>query len=116
MTEIKIHSYKGLKAFYTKKGRLWYVEEDGKVHQFKSVEEMVEAFPDLLKVEPIQHTVERRKLAKPPVQLESKDDNEEVLTKTTECYYCQGTGEVIVGLPCHNCGGKGFVVVTAKGL
>lgn len=77
---------------------------------------MVETFPDLLEVEAIKSSVERRALAKPPVQVQPlANDDGDVLSKMTKCYYCSGAGEVIVCIACPNCGGKGTIKVTTRG-
>lgn len=112
----KVHHHKKLKAYYTKRGRIWHVEAGTQTHQFKSIEAMVESFPGLLEVEAIKNSVERRALSKPPVQIKRQsNENENTLSKTTECYYCSGVGEVIAGIACPNCGGKGTIKVTTRG-
>ncbi len=39
-----------------------------------------------------------------------------IQSKTVTCYYCDGTGSVITGMPCPNCKGKGLIVISTKGL
>lgn len=118
MTEPKTHHLGNLKAYYTKKGRTWCVEEDGKLTKFKSIEAMVETYPDLLKVEPIQMSVDRRALARTnttPVTLQEAARNADVLSKIVTCYYCAGNGTVAF-MPCPNCGGVGKIKVSTRGL
>lgn len=79
---------------------------------------MVEKYPKLLEIEAIAHSVERRALArgsKEPVKLEGLDTESEILYKTVQCYYCNGTG-VVAHMPCPNCGGLGNITVSTKGI
>ena len=117
MREPKIHEHEGLRAYYLKKGRTWCVEKGDKTEKFKSVESMVERFPELLDVEPIKMTVERRELArgkdKPVVNLDSGDDD--IIKKVVTCYYCGGSG-IVAYMPCPNCNGTGKITIDTRGL
>lgn len=118
MTQPKTHHISGLTAYYTKKGRLWWVEKEGGQETFKSIEDMVEKYPDLLNVEPIKMSVERRALARTkvtPVTLQEAEKSPDILTKTVTCYYCSGNGEVAF-MPCPNCGGSGKIHISTRGL
>lgn len=116
MAELKVHTINDKKAYYARFGRKWVVEISGKQEQFASIEAMVEKYPDLLKVNAIQLSIEKRKTARsevlpPPVVRKS-----EVHTKSVSCYYCSGSGEIVGAVPCPNCKGKGSYIVSTRGL
>lgn len=114
---MKIHTFKNLSAYYTKQGRIWHVLEGDEAHQFKSCEAMVEKFPGLMNVEAIANTIERRAYQQTAVVVEPDLEQDVMIqSKTVDCYYCSGSGEVFAGMPCPNCHGKGQVTVTTKGL
>ena len=64
MPTVKKHSIHGLTAYYLKKGRNWWVETEGDKKCFKSIEDMVDAYLELLEIEAIKTTFERRKLSR----------------------------------------------------
>ena len=77
---------------------------------------MVEKYPKLLEVEAIAQSVRRRELARRPKEPVKLDVSQpEVLYKTVQCYYCNGTG-VVAYLPCPNCDGSGIIKVDTKGI
>ncbi len=118
MTQPKTHHIGALTAYYTKKGRIWWVEQGDKRETFKSIEEMVEKYPLLLEVEPIKMSVERRAMARTkttPVTLQEAENSADILTKTVTCYYCAGSG-VVAFMPCTNCGGTGKIHLSTRGL
>jgi len=118
MTQPKTHHVGSLTAYYTKKGRIWWVEKGDETETFKSIEEMVEKYPQLLEIEPIKMSVERRALARTkttPVTLAEAEKSADILTKTVTCYYCSGNG-VVAFMPCPNCGGTGKIYLTTRGL
>lgn len=116
MKAIKVHSYNGKKAYYAKFGRKWIVEKDSKEEKFSSIEEMIQTYPDLLNVTAIKLSFEKRQAAReeqlpPPIVR-----HQEVHSKSVTCYYCTGSGEIVGGVPCPNCNGKGTYVVSTRGL
>ncbi len=118
MTQPKTHHIGALKAYYTKKGRIWWVEQGDECETFKSIEAMVEKYPDLLEVEAIKMSVERRAMARTktkPVTLQEAERSPDILSKIVTCYYCSGTGEVAF-MPCPNCGGVGKIQISTRGL
>lgn len=118
MTQPKTHHIGALRAYYTKKGRKWWVEQGDERETFNSIEDMVTKYPDLLNVEAIKMSVERRALARTktkPVTLQEIEKSPDILTKTVTCYYCSGNGEVAF-MPCPNCGGTGKIHVSTRGL
>lgn len=118
MTHPKTHHIGKLKAYYTKKGRTWWVEQGDERETFKSIEAMVEKYPDLLNVEAIKMSVERRALARTkvtPVTLQEAERSPDILSKIVTCYYCSGNGEVAF-MPCPNCGGSGKIQISTRGL
>lgn len=114
MSKPKKHTHKGLIAYYTKKGRLWHVEAEEQTHSFKSIEAMTEAFAQLLEVEAIKKSVERRKASRPSVVTKTIEDHYD--SKMVECYYCNGSGEVFENMQCPNCDSSGQFTVTTRGL
>lgn len=118
MKQPKTHRVGTLTAYYTKKGRTWWVEQGDKREAFKSIEEMVDKYPKLLKAEPIKMSVERRAFSKTgitPVALHVAGKTDDFLTKIVTCYYCGGSGTVAF-MPCPNCGGIGRITLTTRGL
>ncbi|OEK00146.1 hypothetical protein BFP97_00825 [Roseivirga sp. 4D4] len=116
MKSRKVHSYNGKKAYYAKFGRKWVVEENGEEEEFVNIEAMIDKYPELLNVGAINLSFEKRKFAReevlpPPVVRET-----EIHTKSVTCYYCSGSGEIVGGVPCPNCNGKGTFVVSDRGL
>ena len=116
MPTVKKHSTHGLTAYYLKKGRNWWVETQGDKKCFKSIEDMVDAYLELLEIEAIKTTFERRKFSREfnvgKVEIASITEDKYIESET-ECYYCNGTG-MAGGLPCSNCNGTGIVKVFAK--
>ena len=115
---MKKHHIENLTAYYTKKGRLWWVEQSEKKETFKSIEDMVSKYPILLKVEDIAKSVERRALARnndKEVVLNSDSSRIKIHTKTVDCYYCSGTGKVAF-MPCPNCKGAGKIEISTRGI
>lgn len=116
MKSKKVHSYGGKRAYYAKFGRKWVVEKDAKQEEFANIEAMIETYPDLLNVIAIKLSFEKRQLARneqlpPPIVR-----HQEILTKSVTCYYCSGSGEIVGGVPCPNCNGKGTYIVSTRGL
>ncbi len=116
MKTIKVHSHNGKRAYYARFGRKWIVEQDGIDEEFSSIESMVDKYPDLLDVIAIKLSVEKREAARkeqlpPPIVR-----YQEVHTKSVSCYYCTGSGEIVGGVPCPNCNGRGTYTVSTRGL
>jgi len=122
MTAVKVHTMRGLKAYYLKRGRNWIVEENDQKNVFDCLESMIESYPDLLEVPAILMSSERRKQPKfRPVKTENKAlSRRQVMNVRTEklvsCYYCSGKGDLFQGVPCPNCHGKKDILVTTIGL
>ena len=113
---MKKHSIDKLTAYYTKKGRLWWVEQGEKQETFTSIEAMVEKYPKLLEVELIAASVERRALARGPKDPVSLNEaNTEIISKTVQCFYCDGTG-IVVYMPCTHCDGSGKITIDTRGI
>lgn len=116
MKSRKVHFYNGKKAYYAKFGRKWVVEKDAKEEEFSSIEEMIKTYPELLNVNAIKLSFEKRQAAReeklpPPIVR-----HQEIHTKSVSCYYCSGSGEIVGGVPCPNCNGKGTYIVSTRGL
>lgn len=128
MGEKKVYTYQRLKAWYSKAGRLWVVQENNEVKSFKGVESMLENYPDLIAVPAIEAALTRkqqkRKRFHKKVIIQQKEESVQDATplklgeleKLVICYYCSGKGRVSFGIPCPNCGGKGSFIVTSKGI
>lgn len=116
MKSLKKHSYNGKKAYYAKFGRKWVVIKDGIEEEFVNIEAMIETYPDLLNVGAIKLSFEKRKAAREEVLPPPIVRQEEVRSKKVTCYYCSGAGEIVGGVPCPNCNGKGTYVVSTRGL
>ncbi len=115
---LKKHHVGDLTAYYTRQGRLWWVEQGGAKETFTCIEDMVSKYPLLLEVEEIAKSVERRALSRDTtkeVTLNTNSTGPKVHTKVVECYYCNGSGEVAF-MPCPNCGGVGKVEVSTRGI
>lgn len=116
MNNFKVHSLNGRRAYYAKLGRRWIVEENDTTYEFRNIEEMIKTYPDLLEIDSVKMSFERRLLAKREVVTEVPVRNIEVHSKSVTCYYCSGKGDVYEGILCPNCNGKGTFIVNTKGL
>ncbi|OEK06950.1 hypothetical protein [Roseivirga misakiensis] len=122
MAAIKIHYFKGLKAYYARFGRKWVVEENGQRTSFNSFEDMISEYPILMELPVMQVAALRRmrgkykpamkRKGKPPINVRITVVREKLVT----CYYCSGKGEVFDGFVCPNCNGKKQFLVTTRGL
>lgn len=124
----KVHTYKGKKAWYGRTGRLWHVREGAETTSFKSVDDMLKAYPDLIAVPAIEaatlRRAERKTRTKKEVTLQPKKEVAENRIKPSNspkeklvtCYYCSGKGRISFGMRCPNCDGKGSYIVTGKGI
>ncbi|MFT6871406.1 MAG: hypothetical protein ACJAVN_000404 [Roseivirga sp.] len=116
MKSRKVHSYQGKKAYYARFGRRWIVEKDAKVEEFSNIEVMLETYPDLLNVNAIKLSFEKRQAAREEILPPPIVRNQEIHSKSVICYYCSGSGEIVGGVPCPNCNGKGNYIVSTRGL
>jgi len=116
MNNFKVHTLNGRRAYYAKLGRRWIVEEGEDTYEFRNIEEMIKTYPDLLEVDSVKMSYERRLLAKKEVRPEPPVRHQEVHSKSVTCYYCSGKGDVYEGIICPNCNGKGSFIVNTKGL
>ncbi|WP_421978261.1 hypothetical protein [Roseivirga seohaensis] len=125
MKNIKVHIYNNKRAWYTPKGRLWHVEDRGVQLSYRTIEEMLGAHPEFTSIPEIQASVDRhierakRKkdylVRKESKRIELEATPKVKIEKIVTCYYCFGTGETGLGMPCTNCKGKGGYLITAKG-
>lgn len=116
MKKLKVHTLNGKRAYYAKFGRKWVVEQGDKKEEFANIEEMIATYPELLQVTAINLSFEKRKMAREEVPAKPIVRNQEIHTKSVTCYYCTGSGEIVGGVPCPNCNGKGTYIVSTRGL
>jgi len=112
------YSIKGIKAQFQVSSKQWLVKSKDKEYYFKNVIEMVEQFPELLKLDRISFMVSNKTKLRPrkfkvhnPTIIEIPKNVH--LQKTERCYYCSGSGVTVTGFKCQNCKGKGEIIVTA---
>lgn len=112
------YSISGITAQFVFSTKQWLVESNNKEYYFKNVLEVVEQFPDLLKVDRISYMTKYKErvetgLVKEHNSKTIQKPKKEELQKVETCYYCSGSGITVSGFKCTNCKGTGEIVVTA---